>query len=104
MVSQDWFDKDFYKIFGVFKDVSDVDLKKMYCKFVWKYYLDFNQGDVKVEVKFKEISEVYLVFFDVEQCKEYDEICVMGLGVCFMVSGQGVGGFEDVFSCFGQQG
>ena len=28
MASQDWFDKDFYKVLGVSKDVSEADLKK----------------------------------------------------------------------------
>ena len=28
MASQDWFDKDFYKVLGVSKDISDADLKK----------------------------------------------------------------------------
>ena len=32
MASQDWFDKDFYKVLGVDKDVSAADLKKTYRK------------------------------------------------------------------------
>ena len=59
MASQDWFDKDFYKILGVSKDVSDADLKKTYRKLARKYHPDSNQGDEKAEAKFKEISEAY---------------------------------------------
>ena len=30
MASQDWVEKDFYKILGVAKDVPDAELKKVY--------------------------------------------------------------------------
>ncbi len=104
MASQDWFDKDFYKILGVSKDVSDADLKKTYRKLARKYHPDSNQGDEKAEAKFKEISEAYSVLSDAEQRKEYDEIRAMGSGARFTAGGAGAGGFEDVFSRFGQQG
>lgn len=104
MASQDWFDKDFYKTLGVSKDVSDADLKKTYRKLARKYHPDSNQGDAKAEAKFKEISEAYSVLSDAEQRKEYDEIRAMGSGARFTASGSGAGGFEDVFSRFGQQG
>ena len=104
MASQDWFDKDFYKTLGVSKDVSDADLKKTYRKLARKYHPDSNQGDAKAEAKFKEISEAYSVLSDTEQRKEYDEIRAMGSGARFTASGAGDGGFEDVFSRFGQQG
>lgn len=103
MASQDWFDKDFYKTLGVTKDVSDADLKKTYRKLARKYHPDSNQGDEKAEAKFKEVSEAYSVLSDAEQRKEYDEIRAMGSGARFTASGAGAGGFEDVFSRFGQQ-
>lgn len=104
MASQDWFDKDFYKTLGVSKDVNDADLKKTYRKLARKYHPDSNQGDAKAEAKFKEISEAYSVLSDTEQRKEYDEIRAMGSGARFTASGAGAGGFEDVFSRYGQQG
>ncbi|OAN39021.1 DnaJ C-terminal domain-containing protein [Microbacterium sp. H83] len=104
MASQDWFDKDFYKTLGVSKDVSDADLKKTYRKLARTYHPDSNQGDEKAEAKFKEISEAYSVLSDAEQRKEYDEIRAMGSGARFTAGGQSGGGFEDVFSRFGQQG
>ncbi|GAB3633108.1 DnaJ C-terminal domain-containing protein [Microbacterium shaanxiense] len=104
MASQDWFDKDFYKTLGVEKNVSDADLKKTYRKLARKYHPDSNQGDAKAEAMFKEISEAYSVLSDPEQRKEYDEIRAMGSGARFTASGGGAGGFEDVFSRFGQGG
>ena len=103
MASQDWFDKDFYSVLGVAKDVSEADLKKTYRKLARKYHPDSNQGDAAAEAKFKEVSEAYSVLSDEEQRKEYDQIRAMGSGARFTAGGQGAGGFEDVFSAF-QQG
>ena len=102
MASQDWFDKDFYKVLGVSKDVSDADLKKTYRKLARQYHPDSNAGDAKAEAKFKEISEAYSVLSDAEQRQEYDQIRAMGSGARFTAGGQSAGGFEDVFSAFGQ--
>ena len=49
MASQDWFDKDFYKILGVSKDVPEAELKKVYRKLARQYHPDSNAGDVKAE-------------------------------------------------------
>lgn len=103
MASQDWFDKDFYKTLGVSKDVSDADLKKTYRKLARTYHPDSNQGDAKAEATFKEISEAYSVLSDPDQRAEYDQIRAMGSGARFTPGGAG-GGFEDVFSRFGQGG
>jgi molecular chaperone DnaJ len=98
MASQDWFDKDFYKVLGVSKDVSDAELKKTYRKLARQYHPDSNPGDAKAEAKFKEISEANSVLSDPEQRKEYDQIRAMGNGARFTSGGNGQpGGFEDVF-------
>lgn len=102
MASQDWFDKDFYAMLGVSKDVSDAELKKTYRKLARKHHPDANPGDAAAEAKFKEISEAYAVLSDPEQRKEYDELRAMGSGARFTAPGAGAGGFEDVFSRFGQ--
>ena len=106
MASQDWFDKDFYKVLGVSKDVSDADLKKTYRKLARKYHPDSNPGDAAAEAKFKEISEAYSVLSDPEERKEYDQIRAMGSGARFTAPGSGAqGGFDDVFGgMFGQGG
>lgn len=104
MASQDWFDKDFYKVLGVDKDVSEADLKKTYRKLARKYHPDSNPGDAQAEATFKEISEAYAVLSDPEQRAEYDQIRAMGSGARFTAGGEGAGGFEDVFSMFGKGG
>ncbi|GAB3575941.1 DnaJ C-terminal domain-containing protein [Leifsonia lichenia] len=106
MASQDWFDKDFYKVLGVSKDVTPAELKKVYRKLARKYHPDSNPGDPAAEAKFKEISEAHSVLGDPEQRKEYDQIRAMGSGARFTAPGSaGQGGFDDVFGgMFGQGG
>lgn len=103
MASQDWFDKDFYKVLDVSKNVTDAELKKVYRKLARKYHPDSNPGDPKAEAKFKEISEAYSVLSDAEQRKEYDAVRAMGSGARFSAGGQGAG-FEDVFGGVFNQG
>lgn len=97
MASQDWFDKDFYAVLGVKKDVSDAELKKVYRKLARQYHPDSNPGDTAAEARFKEISEAYSVLSDKEQRTEYDQVRAMGSGARFTAGGAGAGGFEDVF-------
>ncbi|HRN29147.1 MAG TPA: DnaJ C-terminal domain-containing protein, partial [Terrimesophilobacter sp.] len=98
MASQDWFEKDFYKVLDVSKDVSDADLKKTYRKLARKYHPDSNPGDAKAEAKFKEISEAYSVLSDPQQRAEYDQMRALGAGAPrFTAGGGGANGFEDVF-------
>jgi molecular chaperone DnaJ len=113
MASQDWFDKDFYKILGVTKGVSEAELKKTYRKLSRQFHPDTNPGDAKAEARFKEISEAYSVLSDKDQRAEYDQMRAMGPGARGGFGGGGGGfpggfqggnanfggnGFEDVFA------
>jgi molecular chaperone DnaJ len=108
LASQDWVDKDFYKILGVSKDASDVDIKKAYRKLARKHHPDQNQGDAGSERMFKDVSEAYSVLSDAEQRQQYDAIRAMGGGARFSAGGSGGAagggaGFEDIFgNLFGQ--
>ncbi|WBU37311.1 DnaJ C-terminal domain-containing protein [Homoserinibacter sp. YIM 151385] len=98
MASQDWFDKDFYAVLGVKKDVSDAELKKTYRKLARRYHPDSNPGDAAAEARFKEISEANSVLSDPSSRAEYDQMRAMGSGARFTAGGAGgQGGFEDVF-------
>ena len=92
MASQDWIEKDFYKILGVSKDVTQAELKKAYRKLAKDNHPDLHPGDAKAEARFKDISEAYDVLSDPEQRKEYDAIRAMGGGARFTAGGQG--GFD----------
>lgn len=106
MASQDWFDKDFYKVMGVSKDVSEADLKKKYRKLAREFHPDLHPGDAKAEARFKEINEAHDILSDKAKRAEYDQVRAMGSGPRFTggAGGQGAGfngggaGFEDVFA------
>jgi molecular chaperone DnaJ len=107
MASQDWFEKDFYKILGVSKDVTEAELKKVYRKLAREFHPDSNPGNAAAEARFKEISEAYSVLSDKQQRAEYDQVRAMGGGARFTggpggFNGAGFpggsAGFEDVFS------
>ncbi|MBD8044602.1 DnaJ domain-containing protein [Arthrobacter sp. Sa2BUA2] len=102
MASQDWVDKDFYKILGVPKDASEADIKKSYRKLARKYHPDQNQDDPSAEKMFKDVSEAYSVLSDAEERQQYDAIRAMGSGARFTAGGGGPAGgagagFEDIF-------
>jgi len=106
MASQDWFDKDFYKVMGVSKDVSEAELKKKYRKLAREFHPDLHPGDAKAEARFKEINEAHDILSDKAKRAEYDQVRAMGSGPRFTggAGGQGAGfngggaGFEDVFA------
>lgn len=100
MASNDWFDKDFYAVLGVTKDVSAADLKKQYRKLARQFHPDSNPGDAAAEARFKEISEAHAVLADPKQRQEYDAVRAMAGGRPRFAPG-GSGGFEDVFGGFG---
>ncbi len=90
--------RDYYEVLGVHKEASDGDLKAAYRKRALKYHPDRNPNDKVAEDKFKEAAEAYEVLRDGHKRRIYDQYGHQGLkGQGF----NGVGGFEDIFSSFG---
>lgn len=65
--------KDYYKILGVERDVSQVDLKKSYRKLARKYHPDVSKV-ADAEERFKEVNEAYEVLGDAEKRSQYDTL------------------------------
>ena len=62
--------RDYYDVLGVSKKAASPDqIKSAYRKLAVKYHPDKNKGDKASEDKFKEASEAYHVFSNVEKTK-----------------------------------
>jgi molecular chaperone DnaJ len=90
--------RDYYDVLGVNRTASEDELKSAYRKLALKFHPDRNPGDKEAEEKFKEAAEAYEVLRDREKRGLYDQFGHAGLeGSGF----SGFGGFEDIFSSFG---
>ncbi len=90
--------RDYYEILGVDKNAGKDELKAKYRKQALKYHPDRNPGDKEAEDHFKEAAEAYEVLSDDKKRQVYDQYGHQGLeGSGF----SGAGGFEDIFSSFG---
>ncbi len=91
--------RDYYEVLGVSRQVGEDELKKAYRKLALKYHPDRNPGDKNAEEQFKEAAEAYEVLRDPQKRQIYDTYGHEGL------RGSGFsgfsGGFEDIFSSFG---
>ena len=90
--------RDYYEILGVARDVDAAELKSRYRKVALKYHPDRNPGDPKAEEMFKEAAEAYSVLSDPQKRQIYDQFGHRGLEG---MGGRPAGGFEDIFSSFG---
>jgi len=90
--------RDYYEVLGVDKGAAESELKAAYRKLALKYHPDRNPDDKAAEDKFKEAAEAYEVLRDPQKRQIYDQYGHQGLeGQGF----SGFGGFEDIFSSFG---
>jgi molecular chaperone DnaJ len=90
--------RDYYDVLGVNRDASESELKSAYRKLALKYHPDKNPGDKDAEENFKEAAEAYDVLRDPQKRQIYNQFGHQGLeGSGF----SGFGGFEDIFSSFG---
>jgi molecular chaperone DnaJ len=83
---------------GVRRNATLDEIKSAYRQLALKYHPDRNPGDKIAENEFKRVSEAYQVLSDPEKRQVYDLYGHAGLNG-FDVGG--FGGFEDIFSSFG---
>jgi molecular chaperone DnaJ len=90
--------RDYYDVLGVGRQASAEELKAAYRKLALKHHPDRNPGDKEAEEKFKEAAEAYEVLRDREKRSLYDQFGHAGLE---NTGFSGFGGFDDIFSSFG---
>ena len=89
---------DYYDVLGVSREADGQEIKRAYRKKALAYHPDRNPGNEKAEEQFKEAAEAYEVLRDPGKRDVYDQFGHEGLkGTSF----RGFGGFEDIFSAFG---
>ncbi len=90
--------RDYYEILGIDRNARDDEIKACYRKLALRYHPDRNPNDKAAEENFKEAAEAYEVLRDPQKRNIYDQFGHQGLeGTGF----SGFGGFEDIFSSFG---
>ncbi len=90
--------RDYYEILSVSRNASDTELKAAYRQLALKYHPDRNPNDQKAEEKFKEAAEAYEGLRDPQKRSLYDQYGHAGLENSGF---SGFGGFEDIFTSFG---
>ena len=65
-------ERDLYKVLGVQRNATELEIKRAYHKLALRYHPDRNPGDRHSTEKFKEINAAYQVLRDVESRARYD--------------------------------
>jgi molecular chaperone DnaJ len=91
--------EDYYETLGISRNATPEEIKTAYRRLALKYHPDKNPGDKAAEEKFKLLSEAYQVLADTEKRQLYDLYGHAGLAGMDV---GGFGGFEDIFSSFGE--
>jgi molecular chaperone DnaJ len=90
--------RDYYEALGVGREASPEEIKKAYRRIALENHPDRKPGDKAAEETFKEAAEAYSVLQDPDKRRIYDQYGHEGLqGTGF----SGFGGFQDIFSSFG---
>ncbi|MBI4642667.1 MAG: molecular chaperone DnaJ [Deltaproteobacteria bacterium] len=91
--------EDYYETLGISRNATPEEIKTAYRRLALRYHPDKNPGNQAAEERFKLLSEAYQVLSDIEKRQLYDLYGHAGLAGMDV---SGFGGFEDIFSSFGE--
>jgi curved DNA-binding protein CbpA len=63
---------DYYKLLGVQRNATEIEIKKAYRKLALMYHPDRNPGDAEAENKFKQVQEAYETLIDFSKRARYN--------------------------------
>lgn len=63
---------DYYKLLGVQRNATEIEIKKAYRKLALQYHPDRNPGDAEAESKFKQVQEAYDNLIDISKRTRYN--------------------------------
>jgi len=98
MSARDMYEKDYYAILGVPKNVDGPMIKKVYRKLAREFHPDTSKGGKTDEARFKEISEAYEILSDPKSRAEYDEARSVYSRGGFRNQNVSAGNFNDIFA------
>ncbi len=65
-------EKDCYKVLGLERSATEVEIKRAFHKLALRYHPDHNNGDCRSAERFKEINAAYKVLRDRDSRARYD--------------------------------
>ena len=87
--------EDLYSTLGIGRGATEKEIKKAYRQKAKEFHPDKNPDNKNAEESFKKVSEAYDILSDPQKKQSYDRFGTTG-----QQGGRG-GGFEDIFSQFG---
>lgn len=94
--------RNFYKILGIEKDATEIEIKKAYRRLAIKFHPDKNPGNKDYEDRFLEVAAAYEVLSDEKKRKEYNNLLFSsGINVqwnIFDVYNRSFDGFSNLFT------
>ena len=63
--------KDYFKILGISRNATDIEIKSAFRKLARKFHPDLNPHDEKADSEFKAINEAYEILSDKEKKKYF---------------------------------